>query len=266
MKKIKDKIVGILTSTLFKATVVMVVLFTVIGFAEKQQDERVCKNIIINIEEEYDNYFIDEKDVRDLLTMNNREPLIGRSYALIRLKELEKRVKKNKLVETAEVYRDIHGDLHVQLKQRRPIARILTKLNGSWYISDQGKVFPTSDKFTARVPIIDGDYAYKLINTKFATDSMQAELFTMLEIIDKDEFLKALIAEIHIDIASVNDTTPQVTIYPQIGEQIITYGGFDQPISKLKKIKVAYKDILPLKGWDTYKSISVAFKDQIICE
>ena len=88
----------------------------------------------------------------------------------------------------------------------------------------------------------------------------------MLKIIDKDEFLKALIAEIHIDIASVNDTTPQVTIYPQIGEQIITYGGFDQPISKLKKIKVAYKDILPLKGWATYKSISVAFKDQIICE
>ena len=266
MKKVKDKIIGIVSSTLFKGTVLMMVLFTVIGFAEKQQSERICKNVIINIEEEYDNYFIDEKDVNDLMTLNNREPLIGRSYEVLRLKDLEKRVKANKLVESAEVYRDIHGDLQVKVKQRRPIARLLTKLNGSWYISEEGKVFPTSEKFTARVPGIDGDYAYKLINAKFDQDTVQAKLLTMLKIIDKDEFLKALMSEIQIDIESVNDTTPQVTIYPQIGNQIIIYGGFDQPENKLKMIKVVYKDILPLKGWDTYKSISVAFKDQIICE
>jgi cell division protein FtsQ len=266
MKKIKDKFIATVTSTLFKGAVVMLVLLTVIGFAEKKQDDRVCKYVNINIEEEFDNYFIDQKDIMDLMTLNNREPLIGRSYEVLRLKELEKRVKNNKLVENAEVYRDIHGNLNVDVKQRRPIARLLTKLNGSWYISDQGKVFPTSDKFTARVPIIDGDYAYKLINAKFEKDTVQAKLLTMLQIVDKDEFLKALIAEVHIDIETKNDSTPEITLFPQVGNQIITYGGFDNPESKLKKIKVAYKDILPLKGWDTYKRISVAFKDQIICE
>ncbi|MEY3451216.1 MAG: hypothetical protein RL711_1042, partial [Bacteroidota bacterium] len=134
--------------------------------------------------------FIDEKDVNDLMTLNNREPLIGRSYEVLRLKDLEKRVKANKLVESAEVYRDIHGDLQVKVKQRRPIARLLTKLNGSWYISEEGKVFPTSEKFTARVPVIDGDYAYKLINAKFDQDTVQAKLLTMLKIIDKDECQK----------------------------------------------------------------------------
>jgi cell division protein FtsQ len=266
MKRIKDKFIAIVTSTLFKGSALMIMLFSIIGFSEKQQSERVCKNVNINIEEEYDNYFIDQKDIMDLMTLNNREPLIGRSYEVLRLKELEKRVKKNKLVENAEVYRDIHGNLNVDVKQRRPIARFMTKFNGSWYISDNGKVFPTSDKFTARVPIIDGDYAYKLINADFEKDSLQMSLFTMLKIVDKDEFLKALIAEIHIDIESLNDSTPEVTLYPQIGEQIINYGGFSNPESKLKKIKVAYKEILPLKGWETYKRISVAFKDQIICE
>jgi cell division protein FtsQ len=264
--KIKTIFINFITNPLVKGAALMIVLLTVIGFAEKQQSERVCRNVNINIEEEFDNYFIDQKDVMDLMTLNNREPLIGRSFEVLRLKQLESRVKQNKLVENAEVYKDIYGNLNVDVKQRRPIARLLTKVNGSWYISDNGKVFPTSDKFTARVPIIDGDYAFKLINVDFETDSLNRSLFTLLKLVDKDEFLKALIAEIHIDIESIKDTTPLVTIYPQIGEQTIAYGGFDNPESKLKKIKVAYKDIMPLKGWDTYKSISVAYKDQIICE
>jgi cell division protein FtsQ len=36
--------------------------------------------------------------------------------------------------------------------------------------------------------------------------------------------------------------------------------------AKFKKIKILYKEILPVKGWDFYKKISVKYKNQIVCE
>jgi cell division protein FtsQ len=36
--------------------------------------------------------------------------------------------------------------------------------------------------------------------------------------------------------------------------------------AKFKKIKIFYKEILPAKGWDTYRKVSVKYRNQIICE
>lgn len=266
MKKLKANIIRLLTSTGFKVFSSVILLSVIIGFAQKQQAERVCKNVSINITEEYNSYFIDQKDIMDLMTLNNREPLIGRSYDVLRLKQLEARVKANRLVEDAEVFRDIEGDLNVEVKQCRPIARINTQLNGSWYVSDKGRVFPTSEKFTARVPIISGDYAWRMLNVNFAEDSSHNDFFKLLSLIDKDAFLKALINEIEVDIESRTDSIADVYLYPQVGNFRIDYGDFTEPEAKLRRLKIAYSEVLTTKGWDTYKKLSIKFRNQIICE
>jgi len=266
MKKLKHILLKIYRSTTVRGVVAVSVLFFIISFAGKKQEERVCRFVDIKIKEEYDNYFIDKEDVMDLLSMNNREPLVGRSYDVLRLKELEKRVKSNPLVEDAEVFRDLQGHLIVEVTQSRPIARIQTRLNGSWYISDKGKVVPTSPKYTARVPVIMGDYAWKLLNVDFKKDTSHARLFEMLSMVDKDPFLKALVADIEMDIDHVADSTAELTIYPALGNFEIQYGSMERPVEKLKNIKIAYNEILPVKGWDTYKRINIKYKNQIICD
>ena len=34
----------------------------------------------------------------------------------------------------------------------------------------------------------------------------------------------------------------------------------------VSEVKIFYKDILPAKGWNSYETVSVKFKDQIVCE
>ena len=35
---------------------------------------------------------------------------------------------------------------------------------------------------------------------------------------------------------------------------------------KFQKISLFYNDIVSAKGWNTYKSVNVKFKNQIICD
>jgi cell division protein FtsQ len=57
-----------------------------------------------------------------------------------------------------------------------------------------------------------------------------------------------------------------VTLYPQMGKQIIEFGMATDIESKFRKLKIFYKKILPVKGWNRYSKISLAYQDQIICE
>ena len=77
---------------------------------------------------------------------------------------------------------------------------------------------------------------------------------------DQDPFLKAQIVEIEID------SQGNLTLYPQVGKQYVQFGQPEDWEEKFNKIKIAYKQILPSKGWAYYSRIDVRFKNQIVCE
>ena len=76
----------------------------------------------------------------------------------------------------------------------------------------------------------------------------------------QDEFLNAQIAEIEIN------KNKQLILYPQVTKQYIEFGELSDIESKIEKLNIFYKDILPFKGWNTYERVSLKFKNQIVCE
>jgi cell division protein FtsQ len=57
-----------------------------------------------------------------------------------------------------------------------------------------------------------------------------------------------------------------IIMQPQIGDYVIQFGKPVDIENKFKKIDMFYKDILPMKGWDAYKTVNVSFNNQIVCE
>jgi cell division protein FtsQ len=82
----------------------------------------------------------------------------------------------------------------------------------------------------------------------------------MLRIIHEDEFLHAQIAELDID------SKGKITIYPQVGGQLIEFGKPENLEVKFKKLRIFYKEILPMRGWNTYKRVNLEYEGQIIAE
>ncbi|WP_233555472.1 cell division protein FtsQ/DivIB [Pontibacter oryzae] len=213
----------------------------------------------IRIDNEYNNYFIGDKEVRNLLTREGDRKLEGLSNQDIDLKNLEKRIEANKFVKDAEVYRGLDGNIQVFVKQNRPIARIIRQ-DQDVYIDAEGNILPLSDRYTARVIPITKSALIKPTDKGFFKDSLGQSYLSLLQFIEKDEFWKAQLAQMHID------GKGKVSFLPQVGDHTIEFGKPVKVEEKFKKLAVLYKEILPTMGWDRYKRVNVEFEEQIICE
>ena len=237
----------------------IVTVGALVGFASSRQNEKVCKKVTIKIDNEYNNYFIGDKEVRNLLTREGERKLEGLPNDQIDLKNLEKRIEAHSFVKEADVYRGLDGNIQVHVKQNRPIARIL-RPDQDVYIDTEGRTLPLSDSYTARVIPITKSALIKSLDKGFFQDSTGQAYLSLLMFIEKDEFWKAQLAQMHIDGRGM------ISFLPQVGEHTIEFGKPDNLEVKFKKLMIFYKKILPQMGWDKYKRVNIAFEDQIICE
>lgn len=243
-----------------KITAVLAVVFLLIAVSERKQGTVAVRNIVIKIENIEGNQFIDESDVADLMQLGE-ENLKGASLEKLNMKELEKRIRMNRFVKDAQLYSDLKGNLVVKAKLRRPIARLVRNDGPDGYIAEDGTVMPVSDKFTTRVVLISGAYIRGLLSLENLNKTEETKnLMSMLEMIREDDFWRAQVAQLDMD------SKGRITILPQVGGQLIEFGTADNLETKFKKMKIFYKEILPQKGWNTYKRVNLEYEGQIIAE
>lgn len=238
----------------------VILLFGSIGLVEKQYGDRICTSIDVEIDNQYENYFINEGDVIDLITNGGENRIVGESFDDLNLKAIETELLQTKFIQNAEVYKDLEGTLMISINQSRPIARLMSNKLNDRYISNKGDVLPLSKRYTARVVLIDGAYAdnsklYDLGDTEY-----NRQLMALLKHIDRDPFWKAQIAQLNIN------KKGNILMHTQVSKQVVEFGKPVDIEEKFRKLKIFYKDILPAKGWNSYNSVSVKFKDQIVCE
>lgn len=238
----------------------ILVLGLLIAFSERTRDAVSVQEIQVKLENIADNHFMNEGDVMKLMQVNH-ENLRGASVSSVNLRQLEGRIKTERFVEDADIYSDMKGNLVVKVSLRRPLARIVRNDGPDGYIAEDGVVMPVSEKFTSRVVLISGVYVRKLLQQKNIMESEEGEqLMELLTTIRDDEFLHAQIAELDMD------SKGKITMYPQIGGQRIEFGKPDDVATKLRKLRIFYKDILPMRGWNTYSRVNLEYDGQIIAE
>ncbi|MBL7841895.1 MAG: cell division protein FtsQ [Cyclobacteriaceae bacterium] len=243
-----------------KITALLAVVFLLIAVSERKQGTVAVKDIVIKIENIEGNQFVDESDVADLMQLDE-ENLKGASLENLNMKQLEKRIRMNRFVKDAQLYSDLKGNLVVKAELRRPIARLVRNDGPDGYIAEDGTVMPVSDKFTTRVVLISGSYIRGLLAIENLNKTKETKnLMKMLEMIREDDFWRAQIAQLDID------SKGHITMLPQIGGQVIEFGVADNLETKFKKMKIFYKEILPQKGWNTYKRVNLEYEGQIIAE
>ena len=67
--------------------VITALILVIVGFAEVKQSNQVITEIEIQIDDQYDNYFISESEVMNIL--NSEQAIKGSNYQEISLKMLE---------------------------------------------------------------------------------------------------------------------------------------------------------------------------------
>ncbi|MCB2408169.1 cell division protein FtsQ/DivIB [Hymenobacter lucidus] len=247
-------------NNLIFATGCLVLLSALAVFAGVRQASRPVGSVIVTIGNEFNNYFISEREVTALLTRNGGQRLEGAHPDDLDLKALEARLKAHSFVREAQVYRDLAGNLHADVRQNRPIARLIhADTRQDSYLDAEGKKLPLSSLFTARVVPISRLGGGPL-QAGFFQDSTGRQYLEFLRYIDEHPFWRAQVAEVFIG------PNGKVSFTQQVGDQRIEFGFPENISEKFAKLMVFYRQIPPVLGWDTYHRVNVEFKDQIICE
>lgn len=236
------------------------VIFFLISFVGRRQATRACKKIEVRIENQLENHFVDENDVLALLSAGQNDMLTGKRYNEIDLKTLEKEIKKNKFVNNVQISHDFAGNMLVEVAQARPVARVLRNRGRDAYLGSSGEILPISPRYTARVLLLEGPGARRLTTVSLKDDSTGKALFQLVEFINKSPFWQKMITHLYID------EYEEITMYPQIGKQVIDFGTAENFENKFRKLNTFYTKIVPAKGWNRYSKITVKYQEQIICE
>ena len=238
----------------------LVTTMAIIGFATVNKDRGVCNKVIISIDNQLNNHFIDDNDVLAMITNGHTEIVEGVEFNTISIRDIENRVTGNSYVKDAEIFRDLKGNLIVNVLLRRPIARIIQFDGPDAYISEDGTILPVSDKFSSRVLLVGGANTKAILSTGNLKDTDYNELFNLVEFIKADAFWTAQIAQVEFQ------KNGEVKLLPQITKQDIEFGDLSLIENKFNRLKIFYKEILPRKGWNSYSRVNVKYRDQIICE
>lgn len=239
-----------------KVTLGALIVFIVIIIVEARYNSRTIRVKKIIIENTNENRFIDDDEIKRLLSANGEEELNTLTFKDVSVKALEARVEANLFIDNCEVSRNLQGELHVQVTQAKPIARFIREGKPDFYIDSTGKFMNVLDKYTAKVMLITREKSSQLPNFK----EKDKRLLKLINYLHKDKFFNAQITQLDID------KYGDITMYVQVGKHYIEFGNLSKIEEKLKHIRIFYDKILPIKGWTAYKKVSVKYKGQIICE
>jgi len=186
------------------------------------------------------------------LLIQNLETYKNQSKENINLNSLEQFVQNNEMIENAEIFLTLSGDLGAIIKQRTPVLRVANNF-GSYYYDRLGQKMPLSENYSARVPITTSDL----------NKNNCADIICLANKIYNDEFLRKQI--IGID-QITGEKTNQFELKTRIGNQRIIFGDLKRMDEKIVKLKVFYQKVMLDSVINDYKTINLKFIDQVVCE
>lgn len=233
------------------AAVLTAYVVVAVAWSRDVASARRCVRIDISVADSAGSGFVGAADVaRELAGLPRRAP--GMLLADIDTDSIERMLNAIDKIEsaTSTVFTDGHVELTVVPMQ--PVARVFdtsTPEARSYYINRQGKRISASAAYHTDVPVISGH---------FDSSFRPAALVPLIEYVTSRPQWDRLITHIKVD------GPTNIILVPMIHGHVINLGDTSGLDDKFGRVALAYKKILPLKGWEYYDTVSVKWRGQIV--
>lgn len=212
--------------------------------------------------------FITKNSLIEYLASKYEEQIIGEKFKDIKVSAIKEILAKNPYIESLDIYRN-DNILNIQLKQKKPVVRVIDKKNSEYYIDNKGNFFPLNPDFSAYTIIANGNISHLMkndslfkmnINDTIFKNSNIPELYLLVNKINSNDFVNKLIDEIYVN----NDG--EFILVPRVGRYKINIGNTQELNKKFQNLEVFYKEVLPTAGWSKFSEINLKHTNQIICK
>ncbi|MEN4759792.1 cell division protein FtsQ [Chryseobacterium sp. C39-AII1] len=229
---------------ILKIAITVIILGFLLSFSLKKfNGQTITDNkISVKMNEKTPVYFVDEKDIREIVKKENPSGKVGD----IDIPALEKKINALPAVDSANVYLNLNGKLNLDIKQRVPVFR-LNYHGKDFYVDEKGIEFPISKTYSHPCMLVTG-------NVKKDEYPKLAEL---VEKIDKDDFSKKYFIGISKDKDDYNLLTSE-------GNYKVEIGDLDNIDFKVRGFKTFVEKYLVYQDPQKYNMVSVKYQNQIV--
>ena len=226
-----------------KILLVLILIFSigVLYASNLKNNSRIINKIHVKIIPN-SSYFISADSIQ-----NSINKYILTSKESISLSKIEQEIDKNTYVEKSQVYMKIGQELNVDIKQKEPIARVITS-DSIFYLDKNSNFMSLSKLKSSNVPLIFGFSEYS--DLKYLT-----EISLMIK---KDEFLNKNISQIFIK------DDQKIDLKMRGNNTIIEFGNNTRLKNKTQNLKAFYNRAISKNEIDKYKKINLQFENQVV--
>lgn len=218
-----------------------------IFIAKMQADSAICKKVEVEILNAGNTVFLTKDGVLKELRGLNIYPE-GKPIKEINTDKIERLLGKYDYLEGAECLIVNNEKLLIEVKQILPVMRVFDG-NKSYYLNKDGKRMRADARYHIDVPVVKGNF-----NNRFTAKS----LLPLVEYIAADSALNTFVTMIE-----ARDSN-NIFIVPMIHGHVVNLGQPKDFESKFKKLRLMYKEVMPVMGWYTYDTVSVKWDYQIV--
>lgn len=172
------------------------------------------------------------------------------------MREVEQLLVNDSRIEKAEVYFS-GAKMHIHVKSRKALARVKTAYE-DYYLDVEGKVIPVKGSKILRVPIITG--ITEMVPDSFPHNKIRTvlnDVYAISKAASEDEFVEALIEQIHVD------ENHEVWVIPKVGKEKLLLGDSQELDDRMKRLKILYKEGMKRSGFNQYAELHLKWRGQV---
>ena len=239
---------------MWKATLKWAVLCILIAYvvamfvwARAEAQRHVISDIEVTIDGQGKVANISPQSVMDVLK-DYPTPIIGRPVHAVNTLAIADFLRKFNNFETVDCMITTQGNLSIRVVPMVPALRVFDG-EKSYYVNKDGKTMTSLPGFHVDVPVVTGNFSKTL---------RPESILPVVRFIEQDSLLSNLVGMIEVKDAH------NILLVPRIKGHVINLGDVSRLEEKRRAIVSTYRKILPFRGWETYDTISVKFKGQIV--
>lgn len=170
--------------------------------------------------------------------------------AAFNLRNIEQRLSSLSFIESVNCHRLANDVIAIDVTPLVPVARIFDN-SGSYYINRDGKHLLASPRYQIDVPVV-------ICDSDSLTDT--PHILSVIQSLNSNPLWAQLAAELKI--ARNGD----IFIIPTLNGHIVNIGDGNNLDDKMQRLFAFYNNVLPVKGWNYYDTISVKFANQVVAK
>lgn len=225
-------------------------------WARGKANEELCVGVDVEVVNADSTSFVTPEGIKnDLNKLGIR--IVGKPMASINASEIENKLRQSEYLESAECVKGGNHRVLIRVRQLVPVLRVFDQDNVSYYMNRDGKRMNAVPNYRADVPVVQGHF-----DARFPA----IRLLPLVEYVESDSLLSSLVAMYSVRDSNNVFIMPNVygTVNHVMRGHVVNLGSVDNYKAKLKKLCAFYKNVLPVKGWAYYDTISVKWDYQVV--